>query len=141
MNTAAESCSSDPDAAIIGISTTLAVTATRLGLTATQSLQVRKAQKESKRPLVAKQIDELVREDGINIAKLYLVPVLPKLRAIREKRGASAVAVQAVRMALQPIVSLRELAASHPAFDFIVAEVCLNRLQLPSNVGAKVSKQ
>jgi hypothetical protein len=89
--------------------------------------------------LVAKPLGSLSFEDGGRISQFFLVPVMGEIRAVKSKADASERALVLVRDALAPVTSVRAFAAAHPAFDFIVVEVCLNRLRVPAAVGTKLA--
>jgi hypothetical protein len=80
--------------------------------------------------LVAKPLASLSFEDGGRVARFFLVPAMGDVRAVKTKTDASERALALVRDALAPVTSVRAFAAAHPAFDFIVVEVCLNKLRV-----------
>jgi hypothetical protein len=89
--------------------------------------------------LVSKPVEGLSFEDGGRVAKAYLLPILAQVRAIKGKPDASSRALEMVRGALAPVAPVRALAKAHPAFDHIVAEVCLNQIRRPATVGSKLA--
>ena len=90
--------------------------------------------------LVAKPIGGLSFEDGGWIAKAFLVPILGQVRAIKGKPDASERGLVLVREATAPVAAVRALAAAYPAFDFIVVEVCLDKLRVPASVPTKLAE-